>query len=294
MATPLPSLSALRAFEAAGRLGSFTRAAEELKVTQAAVSHQVRSLEAQLDMPLFRRTTRKLELTPAGARLLPAASSAFAQLIAAIAELRRGDSQIAVTTTPGFGVHWLSPRLGRFSSRHPDWDLTIRHTRDLLDLEQEGLDAGLRWGSGAWPGLAAELVTASPLVPVASPDLLRAHQVKAPRDLAGITLLHDEDSSEWIEWLVSAGLDPQLAQNGLIIDDGNALIQAALEGQGMALLSRELIVDALADGSLVQPLSRTLAEDHGYYLVYPPSRRGEPKLEALRAFLLEEGAGRRT
>ncbi len=292
MATPLPSLSALRAFEATGRLGSFTRAAEELKVTQAAVSHQVRALEAQLDLPLFRRTTRKLELTPAGARLLPAASNAFAQLIAAIAELRRGDRQIAVTTTPGFGVHWLSPRLGRFCSRHPEWELTIRHTRDLLDLEQEGLDAGIRWGSGVWADLTAELVKAAPLIPVASPELLQAHSVEAPQDLAGVTLLHDEDTSEWIEWLVSAGLDPQLAQNGLIIDDGNALIQAAIEGQGMALLSKELIVDALAEGCLIQPLSKTLAEDNGYFLVYPPSRRGEPKFEAFRAFLLEEGEER--
>ncbi len=289
MATPLPSLSALRAFEAVGRLGSFTLAAEELSVTQAAVSHQVRVLEAQLETKLLHRTTRRLELTAAGARLLPPASSAFAQLLAAVADLRRGDRQIAITTTPGFGARWLAPKLGRFAARHPDWELTVRHTSELLDLEREGLDAAIRWGRGPWPGLTAELVAPAPLVPMASPDLVAVQPLSEPGDLASVTLLHDEDQSEWREWLLAAGMSPELAQRGLTFDDENALIQATLEGQGVALLSSELVIDALEKGSLVLPLCELLAEESGYYLVYPLSRRGEPKFEAFRSFLLEEG-----
>ncbi|GAB5467782.1 MAG: transcriptional regulator GcvA [Rhodospirillales bacterium] len=293
MATPLPSLTALRAFEAVGRLGSFTKAAAELKVTQAAVSHQVRVLEAQLGQPLLRRSTRKLSLTPVGARLLPATSSAFAELLAAVAEVRRGDRQLAITTTPGFGARWLAPRLGRFASAHPDWEITVRHTTSALDLEREGLHAGIRWGSGKWPSLRVELIALAPLMPMASPDLVKARGLETPEDLTRVTLLHDEDNSEWQEWLLVAGLNPDLARRGLVFDDENALFQAALEGQGVALLTPGLVGDALISGRLVRPLQTSLAADSGYYLVYPPSRANDPKLQAFREFLLAEGQAAR-
>ncbi len=292
MATSLPSLNALRAFEAVGRLGSFTRAAEELNVTQAAVSHQVRVLEAQLGTKLLRRTTRRLELTAAGAKLLPPASSAFTQLIAAVAELRRGDRQIAVTTTAGFGARWLAPRLGRFAARYPDLEVTVRHTDESLNLEREGLDAAIRWGRGHWPGLMSELVAPAPLLPMASPAYVASHSLAQPEGLKTATLLHDEDTSEWRELFLMVGLKPEQADRGLTFDDENALVQAALDGQGVALLSRGLVLDALAEGALVQPLCEALAEENGYYLAYHTARRGEPKFEAFRAFLLEEGRRR--
>jgi len=290
MAPPLPSLSALRAFEAAARHLSFTRAAEELHVTQAAVSHQVRVLEEQLGVSLMRRSTRRLELTPAGERLQAAASSAFGQLVAAVAQLRRSDRQIAITTTPAFGARWLAPRLGRFAARHPDWELTVRHTTQTLDLEREGLDAAIRYGNGAWAGLAADLIVTAPLVPLASPRLVRTYGLAEPVDLTRVTLLHDEDSSQWTEWLLMAGLNPEIARRGLIFDDENALIQAALEGQGVALVSEQLVTDAVAEGRLVQPLGTRLAEDSGYYLVYPKARLKEAKFRSFREFLLAEGA----
>lgn len=291
MATPLPSLTALRAFEAAARLLSFTRAAEELNVTQAAVSHQVRLLEEQLELALMRRSTRRLKLTPAGAKLLAACSSAFGELRAAVADLRRGDRQIAVTTTPAFGARWLAPRLGRFAARHPDWELTVRHTTQTLDLEREGLDAAIRWGRGHWPGLAADLIVRAPLIPMATPELVAERGLAGPADLTRVTFLHDEDPSEWMEWLLMAGLNPELGRRGLVFDDENALIQAVLRGQGVALLSAHLVAEALAEGRLVQPLGARLAEENGYYLVYPPQRLREPKLQAFRSFVLAEGEG---
>ncbi len=290
MSPPLPSLTALRAFEAVGRLGSFTAAAAELSVTQAAVSHQVRLLEQQLGLPLFTRSTRKVELTPAGKRLLEPTSAAFAQLVAAVADLRAGERSLAISTTPGFGARWLAPRLGRFAAQNPDLELTVRHTTQVLDLEREGLMAAIRWGRGQWPGLMAELIAPSPLMAMASPKLVAARSLKQPTDLTRAPLLHDEDPSEWMEWLLSAGLNPDLARRGLFFDDENALIQAALEGQGVALLATELVADALKDGRLVCPFAKSLAEENGYYLVYPPARRNDPRLQAFRRFVLEEGA----
>ncbi len=290
MATSLPSLTALRAFEAVGRLGSFTAAAAELNVTQAAVSHQVRLLEQQLGVNLFTRSTRKVTLTAEGAKLLAPTSQAFELLMAAVADLRSSERSIAISTTPGFGARWLAPRLGRFAVKHPDWEITVRHATTSLDLEREGLLASIRWGEGRWPGLMAELITPVTLVAMASPELIEARGLRQPADLTRMTLLHDEDPSEWMEWLLAAGLNPEHARRGLIFDDENALIQATLEGQGVALLSPELVTGPLEEGLLVRPFGRSGSEEKGYYLVYPPSRQGDPRLKAFRDFILAEGA----
>ncbi len=290
MVTRLPSLTALRAFEAVGRLGSFTQAAAELNVTQAAVSHQVRLLEQQLGVSLLTRSTRKLALTAQGARLLEPTSAAFATLVAAVADVRAGERSIAISTTPGFGARWLAPRLGRFAARHPDWEITVRHTTKPLDLEREGLLASIRWGAGNWPGLVAELIIPVTLVAMASPELIKTLEIRQPADLTRATLLHDEDQSEWMEWLLAAGLNPDQARRGLIFDDENALIEAALEGQGVALLSPELVDIALAEGWLHRLFDRAATWDSGYYLVYLKARHADPRLQAFRDFILAEGA----
>lgn len=294
MATRLPSLTALRAFEAVGRLGSFTQAASELNVTQAAVSHQVRVLEQQLGLVLLTRSTRKIALTAQGARLLEPTSAAFAQLAAAVADVRAGERSLAISTTPGFGARWLAPRLGRFAVRHPDWEITVRHTTQPLDLEREGLLASIRWGAGDWPGLVAELITPVSLVAMASPELIKALEIRQPADLTRATLLHDEDQSEWLEWLLSAGLNPDQARRGLIFDDENALIEAALEGQGVALLSPELVGLALQEGWLIRLFAKAPTRDSGYYLVYLKARQEDPRLQAFRTFVLAEGAEARS
>ena len=290
MAWRLPSLSALRAFEAAARLSSFTRAAAELHVTQAAVSHQVRLLEEQLGVKLFERTTRRLGLTAAGQRLLPAASAAFEGLARAVAEIGRGEQLLAITTTPSFGANWLAPRLGRFAEHHPEIELSIRHAKALLDLRREGLDLAIRWGKGRWPGVEAELIGPSALAVVGAPAYLKRLKLKAPADVARATLLHDETHEEWSEWLIVAGLDPALAKRGIVFDDENAMIQAAIAGQGLALEPRSVASAGIAAGRLAIPFDLSLAEGYGFYLVYPPGALKRAKVAAFRAFLLGEAA----
>jgi LysR family glycine cleavage system transcriptional activator len=291
MAPRLPSLPALRLFEAAARHLSFTKAAAELNVTQAAVSHQVRALEDQLGVALFQRSTRKLSLTAAGQRLAPVATAAFEALGQAVADIGRGETLLAITTNSSFGSRWLAPRLGRFTDRHPEIELTIRHTPAVLDLAREGLDAALRWGRGQWPGLVAEFLGPAPIVPACTPDYARRMNLNEPADIARARLLHDEGYAEWSQWLQAAGLDPALGRRGLVFDDANTMVQATLAGQGVALLTRQIIERELADGRLVSPFALSLSKDYGYYLCYLPEAIKRPKLQAFRDFVLEQ-AGR--
>ena len=288
MSSRLPSLTALRMFEATARLGSFTKAAAELHVTQAAVSHQLRGLEEQLAIKLFQRSTRRLSLTPAGQRLLPAVSDAFETLSRAVADIGRGEHLLSITTTPSFGARWLAPRLGRFATSNPDTDLSVRHSTAVLDLAREGLDFAIRWGRGQWPGVVSELIGPSAITLVAAPAYARRLGLKQPADVARATLLHEETREDWIEWLLVAGLDRAIAQRGIIFDDENALIQACLDGQGLALMARSLAEGDLKAGRLVSPFDLTFAEGYGYYLVYEAETLKRPKNAAFRAFIQQE------
>jgi LysR family glycine cleavage system transcriptional activator len=290
MGERLPSLPALRVFEAAARLLSFTRAADELHVTQAAISHQIRSLEEQLGQPLFKRSTRRLELTAAGQRLLPAATSAFTTLERAIGDLRRSKAILTITTTPFFGARWLAPRLGRFANRHPDIELSIRHTKAVLDLATEGIDLAIRSGRGHWPDLTAEIITPLVLMPVATPDYVARLRLDQRSDITRATLLHDEGHEEWMEWLTLAGLDPAQARNGPVFDDEHVLFAATMSGQGVALVMRNLVDAEIRTGQLVPVFDLAMGEGWGYYLVHPPEMSGIPKVAAFRSFIFQEAA----
>jgi LysR family transcriptional regulator, glycine cleavage system transcriptional activator len=290
MNSRLPSLTALRMFEATARHASFTKAAAELHVTQAAVSHQIRALEEQLGIKLFQRSTRRLTLTPAGQRLLPAVGDAFETLGRAVADIGRGERLLSITTTPSFGARWLAPRLGRFTAAYPDIELSVRHSTAVLDLRREGLDFAIRWGRGRWPGVAAELIGPSAVTLVAAPAYAKRLGLKSPADVARAALLHEETREDWTEWLLVAGLDRALARRGILFDDENALIQAVLDGQGLALMARSLAEGDLAAGRLVSPFDLTLAEGYGYYLVYEPQALSRPRNAAFRQFIAEEAA----
>ena len=287
-----PSLSALRVFECAGRSLSFTRAAAELNVTQAAVSHQIRALEQQLGVPLFRRTTRRLELSPAGRRLLPAATAAFQTLGDALSALKREERILTITTTPSFGASFLAPRLGRFADRHPAIEVQIRHSKSVLDLAVEAIDVGIRWGRGKWPGVEAEFLGPAALVPVASPDYVARLAPQGLADIARARLLHDETHEDWVEWLMTAGLDPAIAERGVAFDDDNVRAEAARTGQGVALMSRSIVGTDVAAGRLAIVFDLSVDQGYGYYLVMPPSSRTSPKVAAFRTFLFEEMARR--
>ena len=291
MARRLPPLNALRAFEAGARHLSFTKAAEELFVTQAAVSHQVKLLEEDLGVSLFRRMTRRLALTEGGRALLRVAGESLDAIAEAAESLRAGSGSrtLTVSLTPTFGVKWLAHRLGRFWTAHPEIDLRLHHSIHLIDFSRDEADAAVRWGGGAWPGVEAVYLMHAGLVPVCSPALAEGdHPLHAPEDLRHHTLLHDRDYVEWAQWLAVAGAQSVDCRRGPMIDDFNVLLQAAIAGHGVVLASESLVRPDLEAGRLVKPFDVDLDEDNAFYLVAPPKAFERPNVQAFRDFLLTE------
>jgi len=297
----LPPLNALRAFEAAARLSSFTKAATELHVTQAAISHQVKGLEAQLGVGLFRRGTRVLALTDAGAELLPALKDALDLMDDALRVVqrrhgrRRGASKaglLVVSTLDSVAAKWLVPRLGRFRMAYPDIELRLSTTNRLVDLAREDIDAAIRYGSGDYVGLHADFLMSETLFPVCSPKLLEVGPpLTQPSDLAHHTLLHDDMPTTWAAWLEAAGV-PELGRHltGHAFEQSGLVVQAAVSGQGIALGRSALVMDDLASGALVRPFALALPSPHAYYMVCENQRRDESKIIAFRDFVLSEAA----
>ena len=292
MMTRLPPLTALRTFEAAGRHLNFTRAAEELNVTQAAVSHQIRSLEAHLGVTLFRRRGRGLALSESGRALLPVLGEAFGRIAEAIESLSAVEQAgvLNVTLRPYFGMKWLAPRLGRFWQACPQIALRLHHSIEPVDFAREEADLAVLWGRGDWPGVEAELLLGGALSPVCSPLLMAgAHPLRAPADLSHHNLLHEESHDLWTRWLAAAGAREVDPRAGTIIDDTNVRLEAAIDGQGVVLGWIPLLADDLAAGRLVRPFDPAL-EDYGYYVVTPPGGLARPKVRAFRDWLLAEAA----
>ena len=293
MSRRLPPLNALRAFEAAARHLSFTRAAAELHVTQTAISHQIKALEERLGVRLFRRLPRGLLLTEAAQRLLPPVRDAFDQIAAATERLAAGGAgaTLTVSVLPSFAAKWLVPRLGRLRAAHPDLDLRISASSELVDFARDDVDVGIRMGSGVYPGLRVERLFGEALVPVCSPLLREGpHPLLRPEDLAHHVLLHDEDYAGWELWLRLAGVPGVLARRGPVFTDSGMVVQAAAEGQGVALARRVLAAGDLAAGRLVQPFDVSIPHDLAYYLVCPEATAEQPKIAAFRSWLLAEVA----
>ena len=291
MSRRLPPLNALRAFEAAARHLSFTRAAAELHVTQTAISHQIKALEERLGVRLFRRLPRGLLLTEAAQRLLPPVRDAFDQIAAATERLAAGGASATLTVSvlPSFAAKWLVPRLGRLRAAHPDLDLRISASSELVDFARDDVDVGIRMGSGVYPGLRTQRLFGEALVPVCSPLLREGpHPLLRPEDLAHHVLLHDEDYAGWELWLRLAGVPGVLARRGPVFTDSGMVVQAAAEGQGVALARRVLAAGDLAAGRLVQPFDVSIPHDLAYYLVCPEATAEQPKIAAFRSWLLAE------
>ena len=286
----LPPLSSLRAFEAAARHLSFTRAANELHVTQAAVSHQVKSLEEWLGLKLFRRQNRNVFLTEAGQAYLPAVRDAFDGLAEATRRLRQrgGESKLTVTVTLSFAAKWLMPRLGRFRRLHPEIEFRIDATDRNVDLGREEVDVGLRYGAGSWPGLIARPLLKEELFPVCSPAL--AAELKQPEDLAKHTLLHDEMRQDWRMWLLAAGVAGVDPTRGPAFNNSAMCVQAAIDGEGVALGRSALVAADLAAGRLVRPFAVNLPTEFAYYVVFTPQAGELPRVKALVDWLAAEAA----
>ena len=283
----LPPLGALRAFEAAARHLSFTLAAAELCVTQAAISHQIRQLETWLGISLFERRGHVLALTAKAGAYLPELSGALDRMSAATLRLReRSDGPLRITVLPSFASRWLLPRLAKFQTLHPEVDLKLVSSAPSWDFASDRFDLGIRSGLGRWAGLKADLIARENLSPVCSPSL--ATMLATPADLRQVSLLHDEPKDAWRHWCEHAGVMGVDTQAGLSFNDAALVLQAAVEGQGVALGRLLLAADDLQRGRLVQPFEIVLPNDYSYWLVYPRASAERPDVAAFRAWLLSE------
>jgi LysR family glycine cleavage system transcriptional activator len=287
----LPPLPALRVFEAAARLGNFTRAAEELGMTQAAVSYQIKVLEERVGAPLFVRTARKVVLTETGEAMAGRATEAFSILAESFAAARHGASaQLSLTTVQTFASNWLSERLGAFQRLHPHIVVKLDTSSRLIDLVREDQDVAIRVGHGGWPGLEAHFLFSGNYAPMLSPRLAESiGGVREPADLYRLPLLGHTDPW-WTVWFEAAGLpfQPERVIPGPTLGVQFYEAVAAVAGQGVAILTHTLYQAYLADGRLIQPFPIEGSDGHGYWLAYPQARRNVPKIRQFRDWILEE------
>ncbi|RCS25703.1 transcriptional regulator GcvA [Phyllobacterium salinisoli] len=287
----LPPLSALRAFEAAARHGSFKRAANELAVTPTAISHQIRSLEEHTGLILFERKIRKVVLSDAGAQLYPVLREgfdAFEAILDRISQSRKR-AQVTISATSAFTVKWLVPRVANFRKLHPDIDLQLQASDEAVDLDVSSVDIAIRYGQGNYPGLSSEPMFADAFAPLVNPKL----GVRNPADLGRFPLIHFEwmrkqpGNPNWQNWFAKAGLPCPSDLGQLQFSDEGHAIQAAVAGQGVALLSLALVADELAAGHLVQPFGPSL-DGYTYHLVMKGDRSPTPSVGAAADWLRSE------
>ncbi len=296
MSRRLPPLNALRAFEAAARALSFTRAAEELNVTQAAVSHQVKALEDWLGVPLFIRRNRALLLTEAGQAYAGPLGEAFDRINAATLRLNTLDSSgtLTVSVLPSIAAKWLVPRMRSFSQAHPEIAVRLSPSTHLTDFNREAVDVVLRYGQGDWPGLRADKFMTEDIFPVCAPGLLDGeHPLRSPEDLRHHTLLHDDYYEDWRKWLLAAGVEGVDDSRGPVYEDSANLLQAAIAGEGVALGRSALAADDLAEGRLVKPFDISLPVEYAYYVVAPEALAERPKVAAFRDWVIATAANDR-
>lgn len=286
----IPPLAALRAFEAVARHLSFTRAAEELGMTQAAVSYQIRLLEERLATPLFLRKPRGIVLTETGALFARPTIDAFDMLREAYADPSADSvSTLSISTVPTFAGAWLSPRLGKFQMNHPNLAVRLETADTLVDFGREDITVAIRAGEGGWPGLEAHCLMPIEYTPMLSPELAKKHELREPADLLKLPLL-DRVDPNWAVWMREAGVDfwEIPPKPGLTLSTDLHEARAALEGYGVALLTPRFFRFELATGGLIQPFPLVAQNGRSYWLVYPTGRRNRPSIRKFRAFLLDE------
>ena len=293
----LPSLNALKAFEASARQESFTQAANELCVTQGAVSQQVKALESELGVRLFRRERQRLIITEAGRTYLEVVRDAFDRLAAGTERLlqREQSGTLTITTSPNFAAKWLVHRLGRFSETHPGIDLRVSASVQHIDFAREDIDLAIRHGDGQWPGMHVIRLCTEELFPVCSPKLLKGRgALRLLRDVKHHTLLHTNDTNNWENWLARVdarvGVGGVDAKRGIIFNQASMAIDAAVDGQGIALARTALASWDLISGRLVRPFRQAFDAPHAFWIVCPKSTAALPKILAFRDWLLKEAA----
>jgi LysR family glycine cleavage system transcriptional activator len=293
----LPPLSALRAFEATARLKSFGKAAAELNVTPAAISHQIHALEEDLGVRLFHRLNRAIELTASARVLLPGLSNAFAGIHASVRRLRAHNDTgtLTVTASPSIAAKWLVLRLHRFQERYPEIDVRISTSDNVVDLTRGDFDLAIRYGTGRYPGLTVELLMQNEVFPACSPRLLEAGPpLRTPEDLRHHVLIHDQAvdrdplAPTWAMWLKAAGVAGAPPAAGLTFSVGYMALDAEIAGHGVVLAYSTIAAADLAAGRLVRLFSLALPDLFAFYIVTAPGALERPKVRAFRDWLREE------
>lgn len=291
MTLQLPPLTAVRVFEAAARHSSFTKAAAELGMTQAAVSYQIKLLEERVGAPLFLRKPRQVVLTEAGRRLAPAVTDAFNILSEAYAATRSGSrGTLSISTVLTFASNWLARHIGSFQMQYPEIAVRLDTSSRMVDFAREEVDVGIRSGDGNWPGLGKHLLFRAEYTPMLTPRLAESvGGIKEPADLFKMRIL-DPGDIWWRRWFELANVSSHSLDGRPDASMGSQAYEAsaAMAGQGVAILTRAFFTTELAEGRLIQPFELTRHDGHGYYLVYPESRRNVPKIKAFREWILAE------
>jgi LysR family glycine cleavage system transcriptional activator len=291
---PLPPLTALRAFEAAARHGSFTLAARELAVTQTAVSHQVRQLEEHLATALFRRMPRRIELTADGRAWAEALEDVFMRLYAANKRLRarpvRARPVVSVSVLPSFASRWLVPRLGRFFEKHPDIDVRISPSAELVDFAGEDIDVGIRYGTGKYPGLRVEKLCEDAWLVVCAPGLPLRKKLTRVSDLSRVPIIEDDQREALEAWLAAHGAAPHPRTRAMMYTDSSMVVEAAVRGQGVAIVRLAIASDELAAGRIVPvfPRVKPLSTGSAYYMAQRRTPSPRPEVALFCAFMREE------
>lgn len=285
----LPNLAALRAFEAAARHQNFSRAAEEIHLTHGAISHQVRALEAELDVALFVRHGKRLVITPDGEQFAAAIRQSLQDIATAAERLQKHSKQkrLSITSLPSFAARWLSPRLGRFIEHYPDLEVSLESSNHLTDYLRESVDIGIRFGDGHYPGMVSELLMGDSYYPVVSPRYHGGHLPQTPQELAASYLLRC-DGEPWEPWFRAAGVDAEEPTGGLVFQDSSMLARAAVEGQGIALGRHAIVQSDIETGLLQRLFDIDVPSKVSYYLVYPEASLKKPQVRAFREWLLAE------
>jgi len=283
----IKSTQSLKAFEAAARHMSFKRAAEEMFVTATAISHQIKTLEEQLNCSLFERQTRQVQLTQQGQILFNTLRKAFDDIDESIRQVESFSQRDAVTLGLGpiIGTRWLAPRLGDFWAQHENIDLRLHQTSFPLHQSLEHFDLAIAWGTGYWPDMEAEPFIDIEFTPVLSPKL---EQTQTEADLSKLPLIHQKNRKDWRQWFAAAGMDQDISIEGTVIDDSNLVLQAALSGQGVALGVLPFVEADIAEGRLVRPFELSIKPEESYYLIYRKSALRKAGIESVKDWLIQQ------
>lgn len=298
MSRQIPPLTALRAFEAAARLGGVSKAADELHVTHAAISHQIRALEEWFGLPLFDRAGRNIRVTEAGAQLLPPISAAFDGIANAVGLVCEDANQkiLTVSAAPSVAFKLLVPRLGSFAAMEPDVEVHLHHSVTMANFVSDGVDVALRFGRGGWPGAVSKRIMDGYAQPFASPALLQsagytlADLPLKPEQIASLPLHHEDTTEFWRIWFEKAGKPGLRFRSGAVFHDAASILNVALAGQG-AVLARPALAEAeLSSGMLVALSDVKIEEDAGYYVVYPHSKSSDPLIRSFEEWVIAQVA----